>query len=369
MITAPIKKTILAIPIIGPMVHLVKQSLMGSCFGPFFAMLPVRLWRLKADIRSTGNRQRYLDIHKIHWVPTKSLRYGYRAKSHSPKDLGKVIGGDWDVSMSVLASWKDAGDTPLADSMRKNGYQTQQELMGIDNLLKGEVDEITCRIGRYGNLLFQDGRHRLETAKALNIPRVAVRITARHKHWMNFREEILCSIDKTGGKSYSPLLHPDLRDIPYTHGHARLQAIKKHLTAKSGTMLDIGSHWGYFCHHFEDIGFDCMAVESDARNAYFLRKLRDASDKKFNVFEGSIFDYPLDGKIDVVLALNIFHHFVKRAETRDQLAAFLERLTFGEMYVGIHPRYKQWIIDYARCCDAKMILTTPDGRGLYKLWG
>jgi hypothetical protein len=90
--------------------------------------------------------------------------------------------------------------------------------------------------------------------------------------------------------------------------------------------LDVGAHWGYFCHRFEDLGFQCLAVESDPTAFYFLKRLRRASDKQFGALRADVLDLPCDRAFDVVLALNVFHHFLKAPEDYERLVRFLRRL-------------------------------------------
>jgi len=123
-----------------------------------------------------------------------------------------------------------------------------------------------------------------------------------------------------------------LSDIPSLYGDERFEIIKAHLPLQIGTLLDIGAHFGYFCHKFEEEGFNCYAAESDDRSIYFLNKLKIAEDRDFKVVYGSIFDYRDKTDFDVVLALNVFHHFIKEEETYYQLIDLLKRLDMKVMF-------------------------------------
>jgi len=122
------------------------------------------------------------------------------------------------------------------------------------------------------------------------------------------------------------------------------------LTAKGGSLLDIGAHWGYFCHKFEEIGFNCTAVEDSSKNLYFLRKLKRAGYANFKIINKSIFNYENALNFDVVIALNSFHHFLKEEESYYKLIKLLRRLKAGEMYfqsnkqegIKIKDRYKNY---------------------------
>jgi hypothetical protein len=112
--------------------------------------------------------------------------------------------------------------------------------------------------------------------------------------------------------------------------------MKKHLRVESGTVLDIGAHWGYFCSRFEELGFTCFAVESSALNLYFLKKLKRAQNRSFVVIDKPIFNYMPEIKFDIVLAQYIFHHFLKEKASFLALKNLLHRLRMEAMFLGCH---------------------------------
>lgn len=65
--------------------------------------------------------------------------------------------------------------------------------------------EIAVDVGRDGQLLFVDGRHRLAIAKILGLDTVPIVFLVRHSSWMEQREIF--------AKDESVLDHPDLRDM------------------------------------------------------------------------------------------------------------------------------------------------------------
>jgi SAM-dependent methyltransferase len=103
------------------------------------------------------------------------------------------------------------------------------------------------------------------------------------------------------------------------------------LPVREGTVLDIGSYFGYFAHRFEDLGFDCYAVEPDPENLAVLKRYRRMYGKRFTVWESSLFDIERFD-FDVVLALNIFHHLVKGKQDYERLVEFLGKLRCQAMY-------------------------------------
>jgi hypothetical protein len=242
----------------------------------------------------------------------------------------------WQCSNKKELDARFVGLDALYKDIRENGYKSQCELPEKRHSHHKLYDDIGICIGRTGELIFQDGRHRLSIAKLLNIASVPVQVIIRHKQWQNFRSEILAYAQQNNGNVYAPLLHPDLADIPSTHGHERFTQIKENLPLTQGTLLDIGAHWGYFCHQFEYLGFECYAVEASEITAHFLEKLKIAQGRNFHIIKKSIFDYKEKNDFDVVLALYIFHHFLKTKDSYNQLIAFLRNLKMKYMILGTH---------------------------------
>lgn len=210
--------------------------------------------------------------------------------------------------------------------IKKNGWRQDD----------GE-DFITINIGRNGELLFADGRHRLSIAKHLNLPSIPVKISIRHKNWAEFKNEINAYARENGGQIYAPLKHPDLQEVKYNHDDERFEEIASLISKAGSTVLDIGSHWGRACAVLEEKGHVCTAVEGHIGNFYFLNRIRQVENRKFTAVNQSIFDFvdsPMN--FDVVLALNIFHHFLKTESAYEQLKALLQHLEMNEMFLQTH---------------------------------
>jgi methyltransferase family protein len=271
----------------------------------------------------------------------------------------------------------------LFENIRAHGYKAQSELPGKRGTPYELYDEISVCIGRNGRFLFEDGRHRLCIAKILGLEQVPVFVSLRHKQWQDLRHAILGYAQRHGGRVYAPLFHPDLAGIPHLHGHQRFDLIKSNLPVTQGTLLDIGANWGYFCHRFEDEGFDCTAIEEADEHQYFLKKMKTAEGKKFAVFAGSIFDYRDRNRFDVVLALNVFHHFLKDKAKYEELKTLLSRLDMSVMvfephvasseqmhgaYMNYGPQeFVDFILSHSCLRDAKAIGQDADGRALFVL--
>jgi len=392
--------------------------------------LKFKLWQLEVHFK-TGKDAAIagLDVHQMLWVDPERIKYQcVLSKYDTLGERGQILGGNWDKNKVLFSDldvyrafkarfinnepWENtdfyhrvtaeiaSGNTKwgcttldefnrrleqleaLYTEIKENGYKSQQSLFP-DDPYRGE-DEISIRIGRDGELLFEDGRHRLTIAKLLKIEKVPVKVTVRHREWVNFRMEILKYAEAHNGKVYQPLLHPDLETIPSHYGPERYNLIRENLDLEKGTLLDIGAHWGYFCHRFEDDGFDCYAVESDLKAAYFLEMLKKAENKQFTVINQSIFNYTDKTEFDIVLALNIFHHFLKTKETYIQLKTLLQRLRMKMMFFQAHEfnsvqmqnayrdfsadEFVEFILRHSELDESRYLGKTSDGRRLYKLY-
>ncbi len=279
----------------------------------------------------------------------------------------------------------------LFHTIKKEGYKSQTTLShsGRYNASGTTYDEVAISIGRHGDLLFSDGRHRLATAKLLGLKKIPVIVAVRHKEWMVFVNELLQYAKSLGlgGKLYQPAMHPDLENIPaHQNCEDRFSMIRKSSSTNKGRLLDIGANLGYFCHRFEDEGFDCYAVEESARELYYLRKLWRAENRKFKIIAGSIFDWSECGEIyfDVVLALNVFHHALKTKENYERLVLLLQNLRMGELFFETadvndpqmirayknysQPEFVDFITSVSMLKHAELIGRVSDGRTLYRFF-
>lgn len=94
----------------------------------------------------------------------------------------------------------------LYERIERDGYKTQHRLAKEDGTTQGwgfidrYAHEIIVDLGREGELLFVDGRHRLCIAKLLELDSVPVTFRIRHEQWMKDRSNL---VEKR-------LDHPDL---------------------------------------------------------------------------------------------------------------------------------------------------------------
>lgn len=273
----------------------------------------------------------------------------------------------------------------LYERIRNNGYKPQSEILDPEFAGTDAIEnEIAVHIDRDGRFIFCNGAHRLGIALALGIDKIPVKVCIRHVKWQSFCLEILNHAKDKSGEVYQPLTHPDLQIIPSHHSDERFEIIHDHLPQSKGELLDIGANWGYFCHRFEKLGFDCYAVEFDPENRYFLEKLKTAEGREFKVIAQSILDYDEKSSFDVVLALNIFHHFLKREDVHRALVDFLQRMDMSmmifqphhtsepqmtEAYRNYEPdEFVQFVSKHSGFKHSELIGKAEDKRPIYKLW-
>ena len=288
----------------------------------------------------------------------------------------------------------------LIESIRRHGFKLSQEvrLQGEDKGVAADPrfgSEVSVNIGRDGHYLFQDGRHRLAIAQILGIPRIPVKVLVRHAQWVEFRQ-FMTSLARSGGASsranelYQNPIHPDLQDIPSAHGcEDRFNAITKVVGPGGGAFLDIGANLGYFCHRFEDLGYSCFALELLPQIALAADRIRIAESKHFSVIAEGLFSAakkePLRGrKFDIVLALSIFHHFLKEQETFERFSEWLGELNADTMIfephcadepqmIGAYRNYQEqqfveFILGRSVLKHSEIIHRCEDGRPIYRLW-
>jgi hypothetical protein len=154
--------------------------------------------------------------------------------------------------------------------------------------------------------------------------------------------------------------------------------------ASGERLLDIGAHWGYMTQQMEAFGFECTAVEGSKSCARFARVIRIATESKFAVWEGDILDFPNPEQYEVVLALGVFHHFLKTPELHGKLVDFLGRLSAETIIVEPHveaplggigdachsyaPReFAEFVREHTRLDHVERLGIAPDGRSLFKI--
>ncbi len=354
----------------------------------------------------------------LYWLDPRDIKYATKHGLHVIKNENKIISGNWDdpyidfndldVYISIRKriedglSWKETLlykriAIEISKGNSKWGCETlghlDRRFVSIDLLIQdmsangyraqNSKDEITVNISREGVILLNHGRHRLACAKLLDIKKIPIKITARHKKWAQFKQEVLNYAAQNNGMVYAPICHMDLQLIPSRH-KGRFEIIKSNLGISGGKMLDIGSHWGYFAHKFEDLGFACTAIEQNEDCFYFLEKLKKSSGKKFRTIKENILKF-LDRpqEFDIVIALSIFHWFIREQDTFEKFKKMLSKLKMKEMFFQSHSQdhtlmkdayrnfapeeFVDFIIENS-CLDSFELIGQENNRKIYKIY-
>lgn len=101
----------------------------------------------------------------------------------------------------------------LYDDILHNGYQSQKEIRSLPIPLitiPPSSREVKVAIGRDGEIIFVDGRHRFVIARVLGLKSIPAKVILRHEEWMGLRREFATKVDATAGEIID---HPDLDDL------------------------------------------------------------------------------------------------------------------------------------------------------------
>lgn len=294
----------------------------------------------------------------------------------------------WGCKTEQDFKWREGQIRSAFAYINTFGFKTQNELEKEGHITvklnNKNIDDPGVAIDRDGRLLYHNANHRLPIFQILNIPEIKLKINVRHKEWAEFIQFVnrTCELHWGFQKCYQPIKHIEFNNYKSEWSDYRFKIIKSVIGKDCKTLLDIGSLFGYFSSSFEEYGLDCTAVESNKEFAFIMNKLRISEDKEFQVINDDIFNLK-ERKFDVVLALNIFHHFLKKEETYKKLVEFLKSLDMKEMYFQVHsPEEKQMINAYRNfnnqdfinfilensCLNYSKEIGEENGRKIYKLW-
>lgn len=99
----------------------------------------------------------------------------------------------------------------LYQAIQSDGFKTQEELKGKK---PRKPSEVKVAIGREGDFLYVNGKHRLLIAKLLSLDKIPVNVTLRHPQWQAYRDEII-TIKLSKQKSITATHYKDHPDIEY----------------------------------------------------------------------------------------------------------------------------------------------------------
>ena len=120
----------------------------------------------------------------------------------------------YDTRENILSQLQWLDD--LYDDMRQHGYRQQSELKGSSPPSNPpEHYEVKVNIGRDGEVIFDDGRHRFTIARLLGLDSIPVRVFVRHSEWQRIRSQVAnaTSRDELPAETVQHLEHPDMADI------------------------------------------------------------------------------------------------------------------------------------------------------------
>lgn len=105
----------------------------------------------------------------------------------------------------------------LYDEMSETGYLSQRDLLAVPWPIIGtppSTREVKVAIGRNGEIIFVDGRHRFVLAKVLGISQVPAQVILRHREWISKKNEIADSTTELSADLRDEFAcHPDVQHL------------------------------------------------------------------------------------------------------------------------------------------------------------
>lgn len=152
----------------------------------------------------------------------------------------------------------------------------------------------------------------------------------------NIKIKIEEYIKNANNMIYAPIPHPLFSNIKAIHdGRSSIIVDKIKKRDDLFTGLDIGSHWGEMCYVLEDNGIEMTAIESYKVAFDILTALRDDCNRQFKTIYGDVLNLS-EIKYDIIIATNIFHHFLKTKEKYDKWLKMLSRIDCKIMFFQSH---------------------------------
>ncbi|MCK9225793.1 MAG: hypothetical protein M0R46_01695 [Candidatus Muirbacterium halophilum] len=173
------------------------------------------------------------NIDQVFWVSPFDINFV--ANCFGNDRFGELLDGDWDIDKFIFKDKIDFYNSFIDVRLKKKNWNETAyfkrniyeieikkkikwgttnrkeflerciKLESIFDEMKNEgwkqkknSDYVTINIDRNGEILFNDGRHRLTFAKLLNIEKIPVKIMVRHEEWVKKRKKLM---EKMGLKS------------------------------------------------------------------------------------------------------------------------------------------------------------------------
>lgn len=153
------------------------------------------------------------------WADTEFYQWVTNDWLPSDPDTSQNWYGSRERVQSALRAFDE-----MYDNIERHGYLTQRELSERDEApteTPGPVPEhheIAVDIGRDGELIFDDGRHRFIAARILGLETIPVRVLVRHREWQRLRTIANDASSRTdlAKRVEKHFRHPDMQDVrPY----------------------------------------------------------------------------------------------------------------------------------------------------------
>jgi len=103
----------------------------------------------------------------------------------------------------------------LFDDIKNSGYLTNKEIWLEKDRTKIKPDDIAVNIGRNGEFIYENSKHRLSIALILELEKIPVRIVVRHEKWQKKRDKIakLDSNDSIPEGIRNHIDHTDIKNL------------------------------------------------------------------------------------------------------------------------------------------------------------
>ena len=286
----------------------------------------------------------------IRWIDPKAIKYLAKHEFRIDSLAEHVTDGDWDQELKLFndgevykavedvfihgTPWNET-DFYVSGRLQKYEIKCEQDrayykkarceyLNYLFNTMRTHgyaqdpnADYVGTSIGRNGEVILNNGRHRVAIAKLLSIPSIPVTIDVRHKDWTDFFTKVIEYADRHNEMVYAPIKHFDFSYIP-SRQKDRSSLILKNMSPKSQTMVDLGANWGLMCSNLEPYFVKVTAVEKNPEEFYFLEKFKKAYNGVYETVNEDMVDFiKKQPKWDCVLMMSVLHHVP--AERRDEL--------------------------------------------------
>ena len=165
---------------------------------------------IKESTRLESMKKRFLE--GVKWEETEHYqKYLGRLNKEGETDYGGYVGSKEELDQIFYNI-----DT-LFRRIKEEGYKSQREVERKEEIVNAKVrpdhfipslNEVKVCIGREGDYLFYDNRHRLYIAKLLGIDKIPVTVRVRHKKWQEKRN---LAVENLSELTEEEKQHPDIK--------------------------------------------------------------------------------------------------------------------------------------------------------------